>query len=253
MRKIKQGGILSPQISRVMEVNDFIRSGTLTIGNEIVELTVADFEIETYLPFVREAVKQCKINDKGYSESYVDEVMFIRAIKISNLKENLSFPFREIHDWMYFSSLDTLYPKNAEVYWNKVPYSVFPLPEEDVLGILSGEIILESFIDFTMLKKKLEDFGWRVTRHSELKEFDNRPQYGGKRIFQSIDNTTIFTLSKDGFNLSLSSEHIGLIYLDFFKPSYLNNLAVFLWNISRQDRLNRNWHVAYVADRYIWI
>lgn len=256
LRILKKGGELSNQGAKILEINSVIRNGQITVGSSNVNLGRAVFPIETYLETVQDVVKRCQINESGFCERHIDDVMFVRAIHTPRLNKQLSVPFMKTKDKTFFSNIDTYFMKNAEVFRNKVPYSVFPFHEHDVIQLLSGEIILESFINFTALKKSFERFGWKVRRiqFESNDEFNSSKEtsYKGNKLFPSGYNTTMFVLSKDGFNIEIGMEMIGVIYHDFLKPSYIHDIASILKDISREKRQEEYWGLNMAGEELIW-
>ncbi|MNB93515.1 hypothetical protein D3C75_406490 [compost metagenome] len=256
LRILKKGGTLSNQGAKILEINSVIRTGQITIGSSYVNLGRAVFPVETYLKTVQEVIKRCQINESGFCERHIDDVMFVRAIHTPRLNKQLSVPFKKTMDKTVFSNIDTYFMKNAEVFRNKVPYSVFPFPDRDVIQLLSGEIILESFINFTALKKSFESFGWKVRRiqFEENNELNTSGGnfYSGNKLFPFDYNTTMFVLSKDGFNIEIGMEMIGLIYHDFLKPSYINKIANILNDFSREKRQEGYWGMNMDGEKLIW-
>lgn len=228
--KLQKGGDLENQAKRMLEVDDSIIRNEILIGENAAKIGILDIPINTYHKEVLNILENCEIN--GRAESFVDKFLFVRAIKLNWIGEinNLQLPFNFLKSWTEFSSFNCLYKTNGEHFRNKIPYANFPFPNEIVIQLLSGEIILESYINLNYLMRYFEKKGWQVKgRNLEdlYKEMDvlKKRKYGGPKIFKYYTNTSIFTLSLHGFNYEVPIEKLGMVCMDFLKPDIISNTA----------------------------
>ncbi len=253
---IKRGGDLSTQARRVVEVDEAIRFEKISLGECEANLGVLDIPVETYLDTLDYVIKGC--HKDGYCGRFVDRMMYVSAIK-TDTATKLKLPFKLSKDWVHFTSMDTLYLEGAEPIRNKVPYTVLPLFDENIIQLVSGEVIIDSFLNLMALKKRFEQNGWKVSLRRLNQEASRErsrklrsESFKGNRLFNKHVETTLYVLSKDGFHLEIPGEWVGLVYLDLLKPDFICNTAKFMKDFTESSRQEGYWSTAFSAERHIW-
>lgn len=253
---LNNGKDLTNQAKKIIELDYAIQSGTISIGNNKATLASIDVPIYTYHDKLKSIIDECLI--KGISSAFFDKLIFIRAYKIDSIMESINLPFDRSKYYFRFSSLDTLYMANGEVYRNKIPYSSYPFDDEIIMKILSGEIIVESYINLHELFKTFKRSGWTVKNRQAafIKEFKNKQgvnYYKGSKLFEDTVNTTMAVISKDGFNIEVRYEHIGQIVIDFLKPNFIIDSATYIRTLTEKSRRNGYIGIGYVKEKDIWV
>lgn len=251
----KNGGDLTNQAKKLVELNEAIRTGVISVGGNKAILSAVNIPINTCLSNLEKIIYDCL--QKGISSAFIDRMIYIRAIKVASVINNLDLPFDSELQYFNFSSIETLIPLNGEIFRNKIPYSCYPFSDDIIMQILSGEIIIECYINLRELNKRIEKLGWRVK--NKRKELLNRNDidimknpYGKSSLFETKINTTILVLSHEGFNIEIGVEHMGQIVMDFYKPEYLVDFAKF--NRTKTERNRTNGYIAFwnTFEKSIW-
>jgi hypothetical protein len=109
------------------------------------------------------------------------------------------------------------------------------------------------------LKKRLEKSGWKVKFESLSKLLEKSEKsepsdlYKGKSLYNVDIDTKLFTISKDGFNMQIGTEHMGYILFDFLKPEIITDTASLLRAITEKTRSSNYFTTSYLRERDIWI
>lgn len=252
---LKRGGDLSIQARKVLEIDEAVNSGCLSYGSNYAKLGLVDIPITNYLAIVKDVL--AKSQTAGLSGKFVDKLMYIRAFRI-DVDKDLSLPFQIDDDWIFFSSLETLHLKYSEPFRNKIPYSCYPVSHELVLQLLSGEIILESYLNLRSLKKRFEKAGWKSKKRiPEIPPLEERQQvrnmlFSSPKLFDVEMDTTMFVLSLDGFNFMVPGEVVGQVFVDFLKPEVITNTACVMRKITEEKRESGYRANAYAREFEIW-
>lgn len=255
---LNSGGDISKQAKKIIEVDDIIQTGIVNLANKRALLNIIDIHIDTYLNEISQIITGCQKNE--FCGRFIDRLMYVRAFTINaiiNKADALRLPFKFSKNWRYFTSDMSLYIENGEVIRNKIPYSAYPFSNEVVLQLLSGEIILESYINLIELKKRYERFGWKVrlinTDVSLLDVYKTNKQYSGSSLFSVADDDAVMILSKNGFNMPIKIEHIGMIIWDFIKPEINTNVADYYYELTKESRSSAYFSNSYLHERDIWV
>ena len=254
---LRKGGDLSKQASKVLEIDNALKTGVIKSGSKNANIHYTDMPLYSYLDIVQNIITKC--NEAGICGTFVDRMMYIRAFKVTAEIDSLELPFKLSNHWRDLSSLDTLYIPDGEIYRNRIPYSAYPFSDETVLQLLSGEIILECYINMLELKKRFEKSGWRVKFESisKLLEKSNKQErsklYSGKSLYNIDIDTKLFTISKDGFNMQIGAEHMGYILFDFLKPEIITDTASLIRAMAEKTRSSDYITTSYLRERDIWI
>ncbi|QIB69295.1 hypothetical protein Ami103574_08145 [Aminipila butyrica] len=254
---LRKGGDLSNQASKVLEIDNALKTGVIKFGSKNAYIHYTDMPLYSNLDTVQNIITMC--NEKGICGTFVDRMMYIRAFKVTAEIDSLELPFKLSKHWSDLSNLDTLYISNGEIYRNRISYVAYPFSEEIVLQLLSGEIILECYIDMIELKKRFEKSGWRIKfeSNSKLRKKSNKTErsklYSGKSLYNIDIDTKLFTISKDGFNMQIGAEHMGYILFDFLKPEIITDTASLIRELTEKTKSNNYITTSYLRERDIWI
>lgn len=255
-RRVFKGGDLSAQAKRIVEVDDAIKSGSIYLGESKANLTLLDVPINTYLNEVEEIITIA--NKQGHCERFIDKLLYVRAYRLDR-KVFRPLPFKQWDNLHFFKSKYCLLENDGEVFRNKIPYSAFPFSDEMILQLLSGEVLLESYLNINMLKRWFEKNGWKVKNNrakilvSEQVNLIKSHMYKGDKLFGIEADTSLFTLSKDGFNMTVPIENLGFISSDFLKPSIFIEMATRLMAMTRQERSDARVGIGFLNEKKIWI
>lgn len=256
-RILHKGGELSNQGSKIKEAIDAFRTGRLKIGDSEAELGFLNIPIKSYLPIISKMIRKCNSSNNGVYERYIDNILYVRTIKIKKVKLEVSnLPFQLDMNWLYFSSVETLQLHDNETFRNKIPYTCYPIEENYILQIISGEIIIDSFINIETLKGLFIKVGWEIKdRIFSEEDFEKlkKDMYGGRKLFQDEVDSCLFTVWKDGFNLEIKVEMIAQIFMDFLKPEILIQMAEFLYEKTRVKKEEGYFGIAYSNEKNIWV
>ncbi|WP_425800798.1 hypothetical protein ACHOLT_11670 [Desulfitobacterium sp. Sab5] len=254
-RRVFKGGDLSSQAQRIVEVDEAIKNGLVNLGTSKANLSLFDISIDSYLSDIEEVLNIC--NQQGYSERFIDKILFVRAYRLDS--EPKPFPLKQTGHLHWFWSHDCFILDDGEVFRNRIPYSAYPFSDEMVLQLLSGEIVLESYLNIVALKKKLQKYGWKIKNNrsieqiSEQFEILKRHTYRGTKLFPVDIDNSIFTLWKDGFNLAVPVEMTFLITADFLKPEVLIDTAEKLFSLTEPTRTNGAYGIGFSNEKRIWV
>lgn len=133
------------------------------------------------------------------------------------------------------------------------------MSDEIILQLLSGEVLLESYLNINALKRWFEKNGWKVKNNrtkiqvSEQVNLLKSHMYKNDKLFGVEANTSLFTLSKEGFNLRVPSEILSWVSSDFLKPEIILETATRLMAMSRQERLDARFGIGFLNEKQIWI
>lgn len=254
-RRVLKGGDLSSQAQRIVEVDNAIQDGLVKRGDSTVNLALFDTCIDSYLPEIKDILSTC--NKFGYSERFIDKLLYVRAYRLDSGHKPL--PLKQTDHLHWFSSQDCLILKNGEVFRNKIPYSAYPFSDEMVLQLISGEVILESYLNLVALKKRFEKSGWKVKNNKSIEQISEQFKilkthaYKGNGLFPVEVDNSIFTLWKNGFNFAVPVEMTLLITADFFKPEVIIETAEKLLSLTEPVRANGAFGIGFSNEKRIWV
>lgn len=247
---LARGGNLTKQAKRILEVEQVLKDGVLVLGEDKAKILVINTTIDTYLPEVENIVHNSVLN--GYCERFIEKFLFVRSYKLECIPNRLLPPFNS-RNWVGFSNLETMSLEHGELFRNRIPYSCYPFCDTDVLSLISGEIILESFINLEYIKKYYRKHRWKVRNYNKAIIDSPNDCYEGNQLFNKNLDTTFFILSQDGFNINVPGELIDRIFMDFLKPNFIIETATTVKH-SMQSTRPKDLYVgfSYPQERYIW-
>jgi len=247
----RKGSQLSKQASKILEIDDAINKGVIELGDETAKIGFIDIPVYTYHSILKEILMGCLNN--GICGRFMDKLMYVRAYKVDAADRiNWDLPFDLNKQWHHSSSLETLFYQ--EPYRNKIPYSAYPFDDELIFALISGEIVLESFINLNSLKKYFEKEGWKVKRKTPtyITPEDRAKVFSGPKLFSTKIDSTIMTISKGGFNSEVAVEHLCNVHMDFIKPRIITDTASYFKELTEKDRIGGYFGTSYLNERYIW-
>ena len=251
-RSIDRGGDLSKQAKRIVEFDDIITNGTVEIGDYMADLVVTDLPVTSYHKELCGVLTGC-IN-QSICGRFVNKILYVQATQ-PNKVSDYYFPFKSGRGRLYFSSLETLSLEDDEPFRSRIPYSSYPLEEEMILKLLSGEIILETYLNLNVLKKYIKKNGWKVTLLKTPIETinDYKKIISGMRIFPHDVQCDIMLIRKGACSLPINLLHLSNIYEDFLKPSIITDSALLLKKETEQRRNSGAYGIYYKKEKDIWI
>lgn len=255
-KAVGRGGDLSSQASRMLELDQIIRSGQVSLGGTPAQMTMVNIPVATYHAEVGDIINAAR--QTGLCGRFLDRLLYVRAFRV-NCSHSLKLPFKDRSHWQPHSSLDAFLPSRGHFMRNRIPYAAFPFKDEVVLELITGELIIETYLHIEAFKKYLRRAGWGVTDHirdilanwDQLRESAEQ-MFTGPKLF-NVDNTVaLFTLHRPPFHLQMPPESLGMVILDFLKPGIITDTAEFMLRLTEPDGNDGAVGLTYPAEAGIW-
>lgn len=186
------------------------------------------------------------------------EQMINHAIKTGKRvweKFNDKNTWNKKHRITAYSNLDFFYDKDGDFMRSATPYSVYPFSDDDVMGLISGNLLLKSQLDISRVKKILMKADWEVEDINLDKSLKNMGKIiplikAGKGSEVSIDDT-IFTLKRGAFILKIPMYWVTRIGTEFMKPEVLIKHIEAIYQTS-QYGIPRKVQPFILGERDVW-
>jgi len=212
----------------------------------------ADIPIQTYQSVVAEAIT--KARHDGYHQVVVSDCLAIEALHLEN--QNAAFPkerpFDNVEHIMRSHNLQAFDQPKTRI----APYGIFPLNDHSCFDLITGHILLETTLNFDVLKTRYEQLGLLLElpqpSQREIDTYLSAPIAERKKLMSSgkftvRDGKHSMTKTPDFF------ERIGLEFMceDSFIQTdrQLMNLVI---NMKVPDDKTTRFYVGYRDEHSIW-
>lgn len=257
---------LSNQMKKLVHAQIARDFREIPIGNDKVYIMDLPFRFDNYLKEVGEVIKEARKNmfsTKHLSDCLIvsctdQEQMINHAIKTGERvweKFNDKNTWNKKHRITAYSNLDFFYDKDGDFMRSATPYSVYPFSDDDVMGLISGNLFLKSQLDISRVKKILIKAGWEVEDINLDKSLKNMGKIiplikAGKGSEVFIDDT-IFTLKRGAFILKIPMYWVTRIGTEFMKPEVLIKHIEAIYQTS-QYGIPRKVQPFILGERDVW-
>lgn len=227
---------LSKQMKKLVQAQVARDFREIPIGEDNIVIMDLPFSFENYSNEVSEIINEARKNmfsTRQLSDCLIVsctdyEQMVNHAVKTGERmweKFNDKNTWNKKHRVIAYSNFDSFYDKGGDFMRSATPYSVYPFSDDDVMGLISGNLFLKSQLDITKVKKILEKAGWEVEDVDLDKSLENMRKIiplikAGKGSEVFIDDT-IFTLKRGAFILKIPMYWVTRIGTEFMRPDVL--------------------------------
>ena len=194
IRKIEKKAKLSKQESKLFEAQMSLETDRIYSGGKKVEVHHFSDEVVHFHKEVQETIaeaKRCGFAAKRLAEYLVVEVTELHHPKLKLDDAIGKSLLTKTETSMPFTNFDNLEIRlSGKVMRVKAPYSVYPYRDEDVVGLITGELYLHAELDFDLLKVKILEFGWELEMDipDDVKPSNDGEHFGGTELFTAIGN-----------------------------------------------------------------
>lgn len=137
------------------------------------------------------------------------------------------------------SNFDTYYDERGNFARNSTPYSIYPFEIENTMGLLNGNYLLSSIINYSEIKRLFNKRGWEVLEQNDY--FEQTVKENKKiildlftgDIFQKRIDEICFKLKRNNFFIDVPLTFIIRVGTDFFKPEVLFNAYEMVYKKSK--------------------
>jgi hypothetical protein len=237
------------QRARLQEVLSFLNQGTRVTGDRTELLLRLDLPIRTYLPQVNEVIHQASLD--GYSRAQLSDCLAVEAFYLRQERPREGpRPFADRRYILPFSSLelfDTLPPRIA-------PYSIFPFDDRTCFDLVTGQVLLRSYLDVQALQSRFAKVGLTLsvpTDEQAMREYAEAPIQERKK---RMGEFRFFVRDAEpDMILALTPDLLGMIYIEFFHEDvFISAIRQVFEEVGPQFDEGTRFHMGLTADANLW-
>jgi len=260
---------VSKQVKKLITAQ-IAKNKRMIITNEIsVKILPLDLEFTNNLDKIEDLINTSKKDLYSYKEfgNYL-RVSCFDILKLSRntnkWKKYIDLDLEGISNFqkddvvLPISNFDTYYNERGDFARNSTPYSIYPFEIENIMGLLNGNYLLSSIINYSEIKRLFNKRGWEVLEQSDYFEQTVKknkkiiPDIFTEDIFQKKIDEVCFKLKRNNFFIDVPLTFIMRVGTDFIKPEVLFNAYEMVYKKSKPgDETLFVFNI--LGERKVWI
>ncbi len=241
------------QNERLQELITFTREGAIERSGETRIIELCDVPIQHYLPEVSGCLKELSASNPSVLKE-LDTHLYVHLFDPYHITEEAFEDFKKKNEEMQekwkgekyirFDSLGRL----GTFFRGAAPLSIFPFDEKTCAKLLTGQVYLETALNFTKLQKKFEAHGWQILNNifDDPEQFMSLPKEERKKI-------PIFRIKKDALTTTVPSIFLTRIAYEFLNPATIIEMAEATYRKGPTDRSSETEILMHFTKEYeLW-